>query len=214
MKPSEGSYAAGVTAQHSSYIARGCMVLAPAGLSTACCGSSELPEVSRAWLLAACICIASSSTCFSRDEEGKGSVSPGREVPRKKSYTASMAQCLACSMLPGGRGDTAVPSPQLPPHSSPALRVSFLLPVYIRIFLCFQQCGPKLLAAAASVFCSAERQTPACPMGTWLLSALGEWQEARDVFLPPRQIFIPKERRTKWKMFIRNTIKKKLKANN
>lgn len=186
MKPSEGSYAAQVTAQRSSHIVRGCMDLAPAGLSTGCCGSSELPEVSRAWLLAACICIASSSTCSSRDEEGKGSVSPGREVPIGRRAIKPVwpsvwhAPCLVeeVTLL-----SPALSSTQLPCNEGFLSFASF----------CFQRCGPKLLAAAASVSCSAERQTPACPMGCWLLSAQGGWQEARDVFLPAKQMFIPKK---------------------
>lgn len=108
----------------SGYLARGRRLqdLAAAGLSMGCGAASGLfgapggfcPDACRGLVPPACIFTASSSLCSGRDKEGKGSVSPSLlavRIYRKKGYNASVAQCLVCSLLPGGRGDAGVASP-------------------------------------------------------------------------------------------------------
>ena len=133
--------------------------------------------------------------CSSRDEDGKGSVSPSLLAGgayRKKGYKASMARCPTCSMLPGGRGDAGVPSPQLPPYSSCALRLHSLLPVYTRIFSLVSAMWSQPPGSSSQCFLQKDKHPTApwcCELGSWLLAALGGWQEAGDVFLPPKQLF-------------------------
>lgn len=185
------------------------MDLAPAGLSTGCCGSSELPEVSRAWLLAACICIASSSTCSSRDEEGKGSVSPGREVPIGRRAIKPVwpsvwhAPCLVeevTLLFP------ALSSTQLPCNEG---------------FLSFASLYQNLSVFSSVVPNSRQQQPvspavqkdkhPRAPWGAGSSQHRGDGRRHKMYFcLLSRSLFQRKKKRTKRKMFNRNTIKTKI----
>lgn len=197
MKPSEGSYAARVTAWCSSHVIQDCKAFgAPGGFHT------ELGSLLLAFFT------SGSSMCSSRDEEGKGSV--------LLSLLAVAVYRKRGSLLPDGRGDAGVPSPQLPPCSSPVLRLPCLLPGYTRILSLVSAVWSQPPSSSSSQYLLQCRKTSTQPclgagkLGSVSTGGNGRRQEMYCCFVGRSFSFKMslQEKRTRWKIFIRNRILK------